>query len=232
MANSVSTQLDRLEDAEIARDARAMQQELRRFVPGAVARELEAGADLEPRERAVSVLFVDLRGYTAYSESRRAREIFSTVNRYTTTVSAIVDKLGGSVVEFNGDGMMAVFGAPAALADKERAAVAAGREMVAEVQGLGGPEGGVSVGVGIATGSAFVGTVQSVDRLIWAALGNTTNLAARLQGLTRELNAAIVIDLATWRGAGEAAADFARRESVPIRGRSHTEDLYVLPLEG
>lgn len=139
VAGSVSTQLDRLEDAEIARASRAMQQELRRFVPGAVAKELEAGADLEPRERSVSVLFVDLRGYTAYSESRRARDVFSTVNRYTHAVSAIVKKLGGSVVEFSGDGMMAVFGAPTALADKEGAAVAAGREMVAEVQGLGGP---------------------------------------------------------------------------------------------
>jgi adenylate cyclase len=69
-----------------------------------------------------------------------------------------------------------------------------------------------------------------VDRLIWTALGNTTNLAARLQTLTRDLDASIVIDLATWRGAGEAAAAFERREAVPIRGRSHTEDLYVLPL--
>lgn len=88
----------------------------------------------------------------------------------------------------------------------------------------------ISVGIGIATGSAFVGTIQSADRLIWTALGNTINLAARLQGLTRDLDAAIVIDLATWRAAGETGADFVRREQVPIRGRQHREDVYVLPL--
>jgi class 3 adenylate cyclase len=205
-----------------------MQRDLRRYVPGAVAQQVEAGADLEPRERPVSVLFVDIRGYATYAESREAHEVFTTINRYTQTVSAIVEKFGGSVVEFNGDGMMAVFGAPDPLPDKERAVVAAGREMVATVPTVGGPEP-LAVGVGIATGSAFVGSIQAVDRMIWTALGNTTNLAARLQGLTRDLDAAMVIDLATWRAAGEPP-EFERREQVAIRGRSQREDLYVLSL--
>ena len=233
VADRVSMQLDRVEDAQMLREARAMQEELRRYVPGAVAKGLESGEGLEPRERAVSVLFVDIRGYTSYSESRRAEEIFSTINRYTTTVSSLVEKFGGSVVEFNGDGMMAVFGAPQALPDKERAAVRAGQEIVSKVESLGqsaGEPSGISVGVGIATGAVFVGSIQSVDRLIWTALGNTSNLAARLQSLTRDLDAAMVIDLATWRAAGDAAQDFERREAVPIRGRQHREDAYVLPL--
>ena len=112
VADKVSTQLERFDEAEIARQTRAMQEELRRHVPKAVARELEAGEDLEARERAVSVLFVDIRGYAAYAESRRAQEVFSTVNQYTTAVSSLVEKFGGSVVEFNGDGMVAVFGLP------------------------------------------------------------------------------------------------------------------------
>jgi class 3 adenylate cyclase len=230
VTDKVSTQLERMDQEEITREARAMQQELRRFVPGAVAQQVEAGGDLEPRERPVSVLFVDIRGYTAYTESRAAHEVFTTINRYTQTVSAIVEKFGGSVVEFNGDGMMAVFGAPTALPDKERAAVSAGREMVATVPTVGGPEP-LAVGVGVATGSAFVGSIQAVDRMIWTALGNTTNLAARLQGLTRDLDAAMVIDLATWRAAGEPPA-FERREQVVIRGRSQRENLYVLSLCG
>jgi class 3 adenylate cyclase len=230
VAGAVSTQLDRFEDAEVVREARAMQQELRRYVPGAVARGLEAAESLEPREQAVSVLFVDIRGYSTYSETRPPHEIFSTVNRYTTAVSAIVEKFEGAVVEFNGDGMMAVFGAPLPLPGKERAAVSAGREIVATMPSIGAEPGerGLSVGVGIATGSAFVGSVQAVDRMIWTALGNTTNLAARLQALTRELDAAIVIDTATQRSAGDAAAGFERREQVSIRGRSQREDLYLL----
>jgi adenylate cyclase len=238
VANTISVQLERFDQEQVAREARAMQEELRRYVPGAIARELDAGEDLEPRERTVTVLFVDIRGYTSYSESRRAREIFAMVTHYTRAVSSLVEKFGGSVVEFNGDGMMAVFGAPRSLADKERAAVAAGRAIIEAMASVGGPAaetesgGPLSVGVGIATGAAFVGGIQAVDRRIWTALGNTTNLAARLQGLTRELGASMVIDLATWRAAGEEASDLERREEVSLRGRATREDVYLLPLPG
>ena len=178
------------------------------------------------------MLFVDIRGYTSFSESRHAEEIFSAVNRYTEAVSEIVRRHGGSVVEFNGDGMMVVFGAPRDLAHKERAAVEAGRELIESVGSMTveDPAGGetiLSVGVGIATGSAFVGNIQAVDRMIWTAIGNTTNLAARLQSLTRELDAAIVIDRATWQSADAAAAEFELQGSVPIRGRRETPDLYL-----
>ena len=212
-----------------------MQESLRRYVPGAIAEQLTSGAELASGEREVTVLFVDIRGYTIFSESRRAEEIFSTVNRYTETVSQIVQKCAGSVVEFNGDGMMAVFGAPRELAHKERAAVEAGVEIVTAVgalpvEGTRGGETKLSVGVGIATGEAFVGNIQAVDRMIWTAIGNTTNLAARLQGLTRELDAALVIDAATWERAQPAAAAFEKRLDVPIRGRREAQDVYVLPM--
>ena len=86
------------------------------------------------------------------------------------------------------------------------------------------------MGVGVATGSAFVGSIQASDRMIWTALGNTTNLAARLQGLTRDLDTGMVIDLATQRGAGDVASDFERREQMVIRGRAEREDVYLLGL--
>ena len=157
------------------------------------------------------------------------------MNRYTETVSQIVQNHAGSVVEFNGDGMMAVFGAPRELAHKERAAVEAGCEIVEAVAALEVEEaqGGttqLSVGVGIATGEAFVGNIRAVDRMIWSAIGNTTNLAARLQGLTRELEASLVIDGGTWERAQPAAEDFEKRPEVPIRGRRETQDVYALPM--
>jgi class 3 adenylate cyclase len=61
-------------------------------------------------------------------------------------------------------------------------------------------------------------------------IGNTTNLAARLQALTRELSAAIAVDAATWVAAGDAGRGFERPPNTPIRGRHQTEDVYVLPL--
>ncbi|MBW2724168.1 MAG: adenylate/guanylate cyclase domain-containing protein [Deltaproteobacteria bacterium] len=220
-----------------------MQESLRRYVPGAIAEQLSSGGELVDGEREVSVLFVDIRGYTSFSESRGAEEIFSTVNRYTETVSQIVQRHGGSVVEFNGDGMMAVFGAPRELAHKERAAVEAGYEIVEAVAALpiedsaigattGDTKGGtkLAVGVGIATGEAFVGNIQAVDRMIWSAIGNTTNLAARLQSLTRELDAALVIDPRTWERAQPSASGFEKRSDVEIRGRREPQDLYAFSM--
>ncbi len=236
VAEAVSAQLRRLDQEQVIREARAMQESLRRYVPGAVAEELAAGAELEPGEREVSVLFVDIRGYTSLSEPRGAREIFSTLNRYTERVSAIVREHGGSVVEFNGDGMMAVFGAPRELAFKERAAVEAGREIHEAVGALPlkGAEDGdakLTVGVGIATGDAFVGNIQAADRMIWSAIGNTTNLAARLQGLARELDAALVIDATTRHALGAAGSDFRCQPALAIRGRRAAQDVYTLPLD-
>ncbi|MDH3213388.1 MAG: hypothetical protein OEM05_12970 [Myxococcales bacterium] len=235
VAEMVSNQLLRFDQEEVIREAQAMRESLRRYVPGAVAEQLASGSELASGEREVSVLFVDIRGYATYSERRPAEEIFSTVNRYTETVSQIVRKHDGSVVEFNGDGMMAVFGAPRELAHKERAAVETGREIVAAVRALpvedpGAGEAKLSVGVGIATGAAFVGNIQAVDRMIWSVIGNTTNLAARLQALTRDLDADIVTDAATRDALGTAGWGFEKCADALIRGRSQRQDVYLVPM--
>ena len=230
LSAKLSRRLGSFDRSDVARETREMQAALRRYVPGALADEITQGRDLEEGQREVSVLFVDIRGYTRFAESRSAAEIFSTVNRYTRCVSEVVRKHGGSVVEFNGDGMMAVFGAPSALAAKERAAVEAGREILSSVAALPvEDEARLEVGVGIATGEAYVGNIQAADRSIWSAIGNTTNLAARLQEMTRELGAAMVIDALTCERAGAAAAGFERHEAAVIRGRRRSQDVHALP---
>src|SRR5262249_60826887 len=88
-----------------------MSEGLRRYVPEPVAARLERGQPIEGGEREVSVLFVDIWGYTAYSEQQAAGTVFSMVNRYTEAVSEVIQRRGGTVVEFLGDGLMAVFGA-------------------------------------------------------------------------------------------------------------------------
>ena len=122
VAEKVSAELRHFDETELTRQFRIMSDSLRRYVPEQIAAQVMSGQELHARESEVSVLFVDLRGYTAYAEDKSAAEVFSTVNSYTALVSRIVRAHGGTVVEFNGDGMMAVFGAPAALAQKERAA--------------------------------------------------------------------------------------------------------------
>jgi len=233
VASSTATALLRFDDEMLLDGARQLQERLRQYVPASIANRLAEGRGLEASERHVSVLFADLRGYTGLAEGHHAEEIFRIVSRYTETVTRVVSEHGGTVVEFNGDGMMAVFGAPDPLPDKERRALAAARRIVVEVSALRGPHSRgtgarLEVGVGLATGSAFVGAIRSVDRHIWSALGNTTNLAARLQGMTRDFGVPIVIDRETHAAAGAEAMDFEPREATQIRGLRARHDIYVL----
>jgi class 3 adenylate cyclase len=233
IAGKAEDELARFDQAEVYRQEQALYEKLRRYVPGAVVEHLESGR-LDAGEREVTVLFVDVRGYTSFAEGRRADAIFSFVNRYTELVSRLVREHGGAVVEFNGDGMMAVFGAPAALAAKEEAALAAAFAIVEGMRSLPpDPQDerapALDVGVGIATGVAFVGSVRAADRMIWTALGNPTNLAARLQAQTRELGASIVVDAATCAAARAKGAELVAHPRVAIRGRSEPVDLYALP---
>jgi class 3 adenylate cyclase len=223
-------QLQHATDTNLLERSRELQSKLARYVPGAIATQLTDGEELEPRTREVSVLFVDIRGYTGFSESREAADIFSAVSQYTQTVSGIVLSHGGAVVEFHGDGVMVVFGAPKEIPSKERAAVAAAREIVEAVPRLQVDGATLEVGVGIATGEAFVGNIESVDRVIWGALGNTTNLAARLQAMSRELGASIVLDGLTRARSQAVSHGFEDRGELPIRGRSDAEQIYALPL--
>jgi adenylate cyclase len=82
----------------------------------------------------------------------------------------------------------------------------------------------------VATGEVFVGSIQAADRSIWTAIGNHVNLAARLQALTRTIDASMVVDAVTWSRAGPARAGFVARPATAIRGRSEPIDVYALPL--
>lgn len=223
LAERCADVLARLDADAVARDARELQSALRRFVPGAVAEKVVRGEELAPGEREVTVLFVDLRGYSKIAEALRPEDVFAALNEHTERVSGLVQESGGTVVEFNGDGMMVVFGAPEPLARKEFHAVEAARRIVDSMPAT------LSVSVGVATGSAFVGSIRASDRFIWTAVGSTTNLASRLQSLTRELGAAIAIDETTRERAGYVCSDFVRHPDVAIRGRTGRFDVFTLP---
>lgn len=234
VADKVSGELLRFDTAEILAQERAMQEALRRYVPEPVAARLSRGQAIEGGEQDVAVLFVDIRGYTTYSERQTADTVFSMVNRYTEAVSAVIQRRGGTVVEFLGDGLMAVFGAPEPMPNHARAAVRAAREVVETVQrlalGRGGGAAPISVGVGVASGRAFVGNVRTNDRLVYTAVGDVVNLASRIERLTRELDAAVAIDASTHRRAGDSAAHFEPHPRVCIRGRAEPVDVWALPV--
>jgi class 3 adenylate cyclase len=232
IADRASAELQRFDTAAIERAERERYEHLAGYVPAPVRDELLARQiETEPGEREVSVLFVDLRGYTAFSTGKSPDEIFRLLDAYTRAVSRIVREHQGFVVDFQGDGLMAVFGAPRGLAQKERAAVTAALEIVDTIERRQVPDLAATdlrLGVGVATGPAYVGTVQSIDRKIWCVIGNTTNLAARLQAMTKDLGVSILIDDATRRAAGPAAEGFSARD-VRVRGRAERVRAHLAP---
>lgn len=241
VGDKLGGELARLEADVVLREERAMRDAFRRYVPAPVAARLTRGQTIEGGERDVSVLFVDIRGYSALSETRTADAVFALVSRYTEVVSAVIQRRGGTVVEFLGDGLMAVFGAPEALADHAGAAVEAACEIASVVRRLSpvAPGGDprerrdvgvepLAVGVGVASGRAFVGNVRTNDRLVYTAVGDVVNLAARIEKLTRELGVSVAIDASTHRRAGARRGAFVRHADVRVRGRAEAVDVYAL----
>lgn len=233
VGETASQRLEHFAQGEVIAQTRQMRDALRRYVPATVAEAIGKGADLRPVERDITVMFVDLRGYTALCEPLPAAEVFALTDRFTAVVSTVLRRHGGNLVEFSGDGLMAVFGAPDRLPDKERAALLAADELVAALtaEGPRRPDGSpLTVGIGIASGPAHVGNIRSADQVIWTAVGNIVNFAARLQSLTRDIDALMAIDATTRGRAGERAAAFRRRDDVRVRGRREAEVVYYLPL--
>ena len=204
-----------------------------RLVPRALTERLHRGQSIEAGEREVSVLFADLRGYAGFAEQHRPSDVFRTVARYAQITSRVVHDYRGLIVDFCGDGIMAVFGALEPIPSKERSALATAREICARVAEsppfAGGPASGLCVGVGVATGNAYVGEIRAVDQTFWSAVGSTTNLASRLQHLTRELGCAVAVDTPTFERSGELAVGLERCSRVAIRGLQTPADVYVLP---
>jgi len=231
VAQGAAAELARVDALARAQSARRRAEQLGRYVPAPILERIGRGEQAAGGERDISVLFLDLRGYIARASLLRCSQVFRLINRYVRAASAIVRRHGGAVTEFNGDGLMAVFGAPEALPQRERAALQAALELAEQVPPvIGEPSDGdqLVLGIGVASGRGFVGDVVSEDRLIWTAVGNPINLAARLQALTRELATPVLVDEASWRGAEELGAGFERHERVSVRGFPDPVTVYAL----
>jgi adenylate cyclase len=145
------------------------------------------GVDVE-----CTVLFSDLRGFTAYSESQPPTRVIEVLNRYHTEMEDAVFSHGGTLISYMGDGIMAVFGAPEGQEDHADRALAAAREMIGErldrfnewmrSEGHGD---GFRMGIGLNSGHVLAGQIGSERRFEYTAIGDTVNTASRLEGMTK-----------------------------------------------
>ncbi len=195
-----------------------------RFVPERVVDEVLDQADADLRlggaRREVTVLFSDLRGFTSYSEGKSPGEVIAVLNEYLTEMSDAILDSGGTLISYMGDGIMAVFGAPLDQPDHRDVALATARDMLARLDDFNERDGrDFRMGIGINTGPAMCGNVGSARRLEYTAIGDTTNTAARLEGMTKGSGYAVFVSDSTRAGLVETPADLEFVDELAVRGR-------------
>jgi adenylate cyclase len=196
---------------------------LGRVVSPAIAEELLATKiELGGEERTVSVLFTDIRGFTTVSEREEPQRLVKILNIFLTGVSSAIENNGGVVEEFMGDGVKALFGAPAQHDDDAVRSVRASLELQrsmpsinAQIRELGGSP--LTVGIGVHTGSVVAGKIGSISRLKYTVVGDGVNLASRLEGLTKHSGVGIIVSEATRRKCPEIR--FREIDRVRVKGR-------------
>ncbi len=191
-----------------------------------VARESDAGSEL----REVCVMFLDIRGFTAFAENRSAEEVVAYLNTiFDETVEAVVSHRG-IVNKFLGDGFMAVFGvaedAPAACED----AMSAGIDALRRVEHLvaDGRIPPTRIGLGLHAGPAVVGNIGSARRKEYTVIGDVVNLASRVEALNRDLGSQMLVTEEVWRGSGKTEAPPRPREPLKVRGRERPVRIFQL----
>ena len=218
LADSVNSMASGLAEKEKVRDL------LGKVVSHQIAEELLSNpVELGGEERTATILFSDIRGFTSYCEDLPPQQVLGELNKVLSCISDIVEAHNGVVDKFQGDAVMALFGAPVSSRDDAANAMAAGLEIIAAV---GSAENPLSACVGINTGLVVAGNLGSANRLNYSVIGDAVNLAARLEGLTRLYNVANIVSAAS----KAAAPEFVYREldEVQVVGKSRSVSIYEL----
>ena len=170
----------------------------------------------------VTILFTDIRGFTAFCEEKDPAEVVELLNEYMRTMVAIVVRYGGHVNKFIGDGILAVFSDEdgSALGDHALRAVRCATEMVSA-------PGRFQTGAGLHSGPVVVGNVGSEDKMEYTVLGDTVNLASRLESLNKENKTKLLMSGATHAQLGDRV-ETRHLGAVPVRGKSVPIDLYTV----
>jgi class 3 adenylate cyclase len=170
-----------------------------------------------------SILFCDVRGFTTYAENATAPQVIATLNEMFSVMVPIVERHGGHVDKFLGDGLLAVFGAPEFHVDHADRAVACAREIVAAVANGGS---GLEVGAGVNTGPVVAGPLGGAGRLNFSVIGDVVNVAARVEAATRETGDDVLFTDATRRMFTRRCASVSRGV-LPLKGKTEPLELFA-----
>ena len=212
------------------RERQLIRRTLGRYVPEKVAHALlSAGGRIEPTEVRATVLFCDLVGFTSLTERLGPTGIVDVLNDWFSRMTEIIERRGGTVIQFQGDAILATFNVPVADPEHARQAVRAALEMRAETRRPSAAGHGLGCRIGIGTGAVTAGAVGASGRLSYTVYGDAVNLAARLEALNREHGTAVLLCGETAAAAKDlpvepAGTTTVRGQSVPTRLFTVRED--------
>ena len=228
LATSVNNMAAGLAEKERVRDL------LGKVVSHEIAEELlSKSIELGGEEKVVTVLFVDIKGFTALCEASSPEAVLTMLNRYLSEITRVIESCHGVVDKYTGDSVMALFGAPLSRendAENALAAVLAIQESMVALNTINRTEGMalMEVGIGVHTGLVVAGNLGSHNRLNYTVIGDSVNLAARLEGLTRKYNTPNIVSDAC----RALAPSFVYKELDLVRVAGKSEPVRIYELVG
>jgi adenylate cyclase len=194
------------------------------YVDPDVARHiLDQGTSLEGEQVEVTVMFVDIRDFTAFAERTPAPGVVAALNRLFEQIVPIIHHHGGRVDKFVGDGLLAVFGAPRRQDDHADQALAAALEIERTVKS---PEG-LRIGIGLNSGTVVAGNIGGAGRLEFSVIGDVVNVAARVEAATRETGDTILVAERTKELLRDPPPELIERTGVELKGKSERVRVYA-----
>jgi class 3 adenylate cyclase len=207
-----------------------------KFATKEVAEDLiTSGFSLGGKHVNASAMFCDIRSFTSIAETREPAETIELLNDYYTLMMDAIGGEGGIVNQMVGDGLMAIFGAPLPREDHPRRAVAAARQMIDLIRLFNEEQAArgkvqIQIGIGIASGHVIAGYTGTLHRATYTCVGDTVNIAARLESHTKEVNRPILIDENT-RSALEDGFVVEPQGELQMKGKTRAINVYAVLVE-